>query len=260
MKVTFGTVREVQNKLQIIEYKNGNGDFHAHSQIELCIVNSGKINAFVGKKCKLLKQNEVSLALGYETHAYIPLTDAEFTVIVVPSDMSEHFLTLIKHKTPESPFICEKTALENIGSAFSALKKSENSLEKIGNAYLLLSVVAENLVFEVLAETEDGGLLSELLSFIQSNYKSDITLTTISEIFGYNPSYISRYFKSCLGIGIIQYLNIIRLKNSLKLMQKKEYSITYCALDSGFNSVRTFYRVFHSNFGCSPKEYLKSFQ
>lgn len=259
MKVTFGTVREVQNKLQIIEYKNGNGDFHAHSQIELCIVNSGKINAFVGKKCKLLKQNEVTLALGYETHAYIPLTDAEFTVIVIPSDMSEHFLSLIKHKTPESPFICEKTALENIGSAFRALKKSKNSLEKIGNAYLLLSVVAENLVFEVLAETEDGGLLSELLSYIHNNYKKDITLTTISKTFCYNPSYISRYFKSHLGIGIIQYINIVRLKNALKLMQNKENSATFCALDSGFNSVRTFYRVFNNEFHCAPKEYLKNF-
>ncbi|MBR5507809.1 MAG: helix-turn-helix domain-containing protein [Clostridia bacterium] len=40
-------------------------------------------------------------------------------------------------------------------------------------------------------------------------------------------------------------------------MQKKKYTITYCALESGFNSLRTFFRAFNKEFHMSPKEYMK---
>jgi AraC-like DNA-binding protein len=41
------------------------------------------------------------------------------------------------------------------------------------------------------------------------------------------------------------------------LMREKRMSITDCAMESGFGSLRTFYRVFEEEFGCSPHEYLK---
>ena len=58
---------------------------------------------------------------------------------------------------------------------------------------------------------------------------------------------------------MIKYLTIVRLKNALMLMYEKKHSITYCALESGFSSVRTFYRAFSEEFACSPKEYISQF-
>jgi AraC-like DNA-binding protein len=48
----------------------------------------------------------------------------------------------------------------------------------------------------------------------------------------------------------------MRLRNAIMLMNEGE-SITYCILESGFSSANTFYRTFKSEFGCSPKEYIK---
>ena len=72
--------------------------------------------------------------------------------------------------------------------------------------------------------------------------------------------FISKYFKSNLDIGLIRYINILRLKNAIKLMLTKQYNITQCAMESGFNTLRTFYRVFSEEFSCTPKEYLKKSQ
>jgi len=55
---------------------------------------------------------------------------------------------------------------------------------------------------------------------------------------------------------LIQYVNILRLRNALLLMKNRKHTHTYCALESGFPSVRTFYRVFQSEMHCSPREYL----
>ena len=46
-----------------------------------------------------------------------------------------------------------------------------------------------------------------------SSIGSDISLSSVAEHFGYNSSYISHFFKSNFNIGIIKYINILRLNN-----------------------------------------------
>ena len=40
------------------------------------------------------------------------------------------------------------------------------------------------------------------------------------------------------------------------LLKDEKNTHTFCALESGFNSVRTFYRAFKKEFGCAPQEYV----
>jgi xylan 1,4-beta-xylosidase len=93
------------------------------------------------------------------------------------------------------------------------------------------------------------------------SYKNDKTIlqfhSQIAAHFGYSQSYISRYFKSCFNITLIKYLTIIKLQNAIMLMREGKHSATYCSLESGFSSMRTFYRAFYNEFGCSPGEFLK---
>ena len=49
----------------------------------------------------------------------------------------------------------------------------------------------------------------------------------------------------------------LKLKNVLMLMYERKHSITYCAMESGFASMRTFYNAFYREFGKTPKEYFK---
>ena len=258
MKAILGVERELQNTFQIIEYENGNGDFHFHSQIELCIVDSGKVEAIVNNNTKTLQEGEIAIALSYDTHGFFPSNYARFTVLIIPIDMCENFVSTIEHKKISNPFICDIPSMQKIKECVDELKKeSTNEIEKIGYIYLILGIVIKNLYFETSSETPETELLAKLLLHIHENYSKNLTLSSISKTFGYNQSYISSYFKSCLNIGIIQYINIVRLKNVMKLIRKKKHSITYCALECGFNSMRTFYRVFRNEFHCSPKEYFK---
>lgn len=260
MKAVFGIEREKENKLHIIEYENGNGDFHFHSQIELCFVEEGRIDALVNNKTRSLKAGEMSVALSFDTHVYIPSDYARFTVIIIPRYMCEKFLSTIKNKKVSSPFITDSALTDKIKEYILELKKETgNEIEKTGYIYLILGIILNKLSFDESDEYVETQLLSKILLYIHNNYNKNITLSSIAAKFGYNASYVSGYFKSCLDIGIAQYINIIRLKHATELMHQKKHSITYCALESGFTSLRTFYRVFQEEFNCSPKKYLELF-
>ena len=95
-----------------------------------------------------------------------------------------------------------------------------------------------------------------MLFFVGEKFRTDITPASVAQEFGYSQAYISRYFKACFGITLGAYLTVLRIKNALLMMREGKYEITRCAMESGFKSMRTFYRAFHEEFGCSPKEYM----
>ena len=103
----------------------------------------------------------------------------------------------------------------------------------------------------------EDDLAGRILMYIEENFVSGCSPSDIAKHFGYTQSYISRYFKSCFGINLSEYVTLVRLKRAAALLQSGKHSITYAALESGFNSMRTFYRAFSNEFGCTPKEYIE---
>lgn len=57
-------------------------------------------------------------------------------------------------------------------------------------------------------------------------------------------------------MGLNEYINGIRIKNANRLMVEGQ-SITEAALDSGFQSVRTFNYAYKEQMGMTPTEYIK---
>ena len=258
MRAEFGIKRELENKLGITEYENGNGDFDFHSQIELCLVTEGEIDALVNNNRDRLKTDELSISLSYETHMYLPIGNAKFTVLIIPADLCKEFTERVNSKANSSPFIKNKTITEKIALYINEIKKSENCfITKTGYVYLILGLILKNLSFDEKHTPSDADLAHKILMYIHNNFASDITLASIAAQFGYNSSYMSQFFKANFNIGLKRYINIIRLNNAISLLKESHHSITFCALESGFNSLRTFYRVFYSEFNCTPQEYIK---
>ncbi len=261
MIAKFGIERELENKLSITEYKNGNGDFHFHSQIEVCMVREGEIEAVVGNKRQRLKCNDVSISLSYETHMYIPIGNAKFTVLIIPVNLCKEFTEAVHSKNNSCPFIRKNAITKKIAHYIDEIKNEENCfLTKTGYAYLILALISKNLSFEKRQYFSDNDLSSKTLMYIHNNFTSSITLSSAASYLGCNPSYLSQFFKANFNIGIKRYINIVRLNNAVNLLKENKFSVTYCALESGFNSLRTFYRVFYSEFNCTPQEYIKMHQ
>ena len=258
MQAKFNVDRERHKKLFYKEYTNDKCVFQFHSHIELYFVDEGEMEFVVNNHHRILKAGEMSVALSYDTHAYKTPTYSKSSVFIIPIYMCENFIKATKHKKTAYPFICDSETVKKIKECINELKDEHiNEVKQMGYIHVILGTVMESVFFEASTAPTDSQLSSRILFYINENFRNDITLDSISAEFGYNKSYVSRYFKSCFGIGINQYISSIRLKNALILISEGKYSVTHCAMESGFTSMRTFYRVFENEFHCSPREYLR---
>ena len=258
MKPVFGINREKHNKLFYMEYKNDWGTFQFHSPIELYFIDDGEMEITVNHTRKILSAGQMSVALSYDAHAYKTPEYSRSSLFIIPTYMCKDFLEVLKDKQVTDPFILDRNTVAKIKEyVLETQKENINPITLSGFIHVILGTVMDNISFQKVHKPTDTDLASNLLFYINENYKEDISLKTVAQHFGFAASYISRYFKESFNIGFNKYVNILRLKNALLLMKENKNSITYCAMESGFNSLRTFYRAFYEEFGCTPKQYMK---
>lgn len=258
MQPYFNMSREKSNQIGSFNYENDWCVLQFHSQIEICIIHEGEMEAFVDGKQKTLKKGEVSVALSFSPHAYKTPVHSRSSIIFIPTYLCEEFIELTENKRLVSPFISNPEAYKKINEYFSLLSdKSTNDIKRHGIMYVILGTVLENVTLEDNSSPINTELISKILFYINENYKNNISPAQIAEHFGYSQSHISRYFKACCGVNLIKYIALIRLRRAVMLIHEGEHDITHCMLESGFASSTTFYRTFKNEFGCSPKEYIK---
>lgn len=73
----------------------------------------------------------------------------------------------------------------------------------------------------------------------------------------------SKLYMSCdkyLGMGIAEYIRILRIEKAQQLLRESEYSITQIAAAVGFEDYNYFCRVFKKSVGYSAKKYREHFK
>ena len=257
MQPRFNIERERHNRLFYKEYVNDKCVLQFHSHIELYFVDEGEMEFLVGGHFRVLSQGEMSVALSYDSHAYKTPTASRSSVLIIPVYLCESFVEAVRSKKVTYPFITDRTAVLRIKECIEQLKRDGiNEIERMGYIHVILGIVMDSIFFESGEGMIEPELSTRMLFYINENFRDDLSLDSLAAHFGYTRGYISRYFSTCFGVGFSEYLTALRLKNALVLMNERRHSVTECAFESGFNSTRTFYRVFRNEFGCSPGEYL----
>lgn len=258
MQAVFNLKRESDKNLYFNGWTNDKGVFGFHSQIELYFVDDGEMEVFVNDRHTILKKGEMSVALSYVPHGYKTPEHSASSALIIPLKFCEKFVSATKNRRASEPFIRDKATVAKIKAVFDELRAPDlNELEIRGYVYVILGMVMKCLKFDEAHQSADDTLASKILLFANENCKSAISTVDVARKFGYSSSYVSRYFKDKLGITLGRYLTIVRLGQAIMMLQEGKYSVTYCALECGFGSVRSFYRAFSAEFGCSPKEYLQ---
>ena len=131
-------------------------------------------------------------------------------------------------------------------------KKTEPQITaQIKTKIILLQFILEMWEKGFIIENDKSGrntIEKEMISYIQQNFMEKISLKEFSEQFHLSEKYISRYFKEHFHITLSQY--ITHLKDT-------DIPVTEIAMQSGYQNVSYFIRIFKKTYGVSPLKYKK---
>lgn len=101
--------------------------------------------------------------------------------------------------------------------------------------------------------------INKILTFIDENLDTDLSLHTISKIAHYSPFHLHRLFKAITNETLNAYIIRKRIeRTAMMLIHNKEYSIAEIGERYGFKNDSTFSRTFKKIYGQSPTEFRKS--
>ena len=104
-------------------------------------------------------------------------------------------------------------------------------------------------------EDEKGQLYIKIKDYIDENYPDPgLSVNSVSEYFGKQPSFVSRYFKEMSGTNLTQYIHKIRLQYVKEKLLRGD-RLEDIALSCGFGSQRSFLRIFKQYEGVTPSQY-----
>lgn len=99
-----------------------------------------------------------------------------------------------------------------------------------------------------------------LCTYINEHCTENLTLEQLADMSGFSKSHFIRLFKDFAGVSYYEYLTKRRMIYAeIALLDHPELSIADIAMQSGFNSLATFNRVFKLSHACTPTDYRRRY-
>lgn len=104
---------------------------------------------------------------------------------------------------------------------------------------------------------KSNDLVLDILKYLDDNINRNVSIEELSTKFYFNRYYIMKLFKKEIGVTINNYINNVRIYNSMKEIKDTDDSFMRVALNNGFNSLEYFSETFKNIIGVSPRTYKK---
>lgn len=162
-----------------------------------------------------------------------------------------------------SPFALENPVFED---RYGILPKLSEIRHELQNQPIFFECRTEAMIGEILVDVFRGEPLrkaqwqfsdvitryKQLLNHIDLEYEH-ITYQNAVQFMNMSDAYFSRYFKRQAGMTFSQYLNVVRIEKAVQLLDSAPtMKITDVMLRCGFNTIRSFNRVFREVTGFTP--------
>lgn len=148
------------------------------------------------------------------------------------------------------------------------INDEKNELILPGNKSLISSIEQTLYLFEIIQYfseqlnlcfgSEKTDIMSDILYYINHNYKKPLKLETLAPLFGYSSSYLGKLFSRRVGENFNSYLDKIRIEHAVQLLLDNDTHIYEISEQVGYTNVDYFYRKFKKCTGLTPGDYRSS--
>lgn len=99
-----------------------------------------------------------------------------------------------------------------------------------------------------------------VVQYIYSHYREPLSLAEVARHFEMNHTNLSSEFKKQLGVNFVHFLQEVRIRHACALLSSTDLNGIDIAIEVGFDSFRSFTRVFRDLKGVTPRQYQNKYQ
>lgn len=251
---------EIKNKGIAHEFKNAvHVPPHLHDAIEVVYVTKGSIALGVGKELYHVHEGDLGIVFPNIIHHYQVFSEEENEAIYLFLEPSLFisFLEELKLYCPEDPVIPKRNLQSDIISAVEMLTKMEDGNSIMAQAYaqMILAYVFTNVRLVEKDFVREDNLVYDAVSYVATNFRESISLEKMALDLGISKYVLSRLFAKTFHCNFNKYVNGVRLNYATSALENTNECITTLCLEAGFESQRTFNRVFKERYKMTPREY-----
>ncbi|MGG1555571.1 response regulator transcription factor [Paenibacillus ferrarius] len=211
---------------------------------------------------------ELALQMARESHPDVILTD-----ILMPNMTGLELAQCLKSEFPHI-----KVALM---SAYDDFQYAKEAIRFGVKGYLLKPIIRDEFIelFQGVANDlkQEAGRSSSSVNplavktngdrnayvavakqYIAENYTERIKLEDVAERLHVNSNYFSTVFKRETGKNFIDYLNEVRIKESMNLLLHTDYKVFEISMSVGYGNFSYFNKIFKRLSGVTPQAYRES--
>ncbi len=236
---------------------------HLHNHLELVYMMEGSTKVFVDSLECIAYAGDVIIVFPNQIHQYQKIDHEECFLSIFPPDLCPDFQSTFKYKLPVSPVIKNASDNKRILPLIENIVETQENKPPFYDTLIkgyFLALLSE--LFQAVQFTEtrssDGDTIKAVLSFCSENYRQNIKLETISQALHISRTYISHLFSEKLHMGFSEYIGMLRVSDACNLLVTRDMSITEVSYAVGFNSTRSFNRLFLKYTGMTPRDYRKA--
>ena len=248
---------------------------HYHNRFEIYYLVSGKRNYFIRDRVYPVSRGTLVLIGPNELHKTTASekTTHERILIEFTPDFMKEFSSSIHDIDLYSIFEdihvlslegVDKTSVENLMYKLVQESKAKESgfdtATRVIFIELLINIArclsrTKNITFEHPTQLHEK--MSEITKYINMNYMQPLSLEELSGKFYISRFYLCRVFKEITGFSYNEYLNSVRIRETMRLLKETRLAICDIAGRVGYDSSTHFGRVFKGITGYSPVQYRK---
>lgn len=264
-----------------VRYQESNKEIefstHFHNSYEIICVVKGNVEYIINDKKYIIKDKSMIFINHMEKH-YLKVLKypyIRYFILIKP----EYFKTIInepilssifRNRTEtfnhviqlnENQFECIEKIIKSVYD--EVLNKQdfwENAIKSYIHHLFIFLYRNYKQYFPINHISDSISVILEIQKYIDEHYLEPISLQDVSGIFFRDMFYLSHLFKKVTGFTFKQYLILQRISKAKELLFHTDDDVTTVCMNSGFNNVNHFIRIFKKTEGVTPYQYRKKFR
>lgn len=182
--------------------------------------------------------------------------------LMVSPVLCGQFLDDMQQYCPENPVIKKEQVHPEIYKALRSLLLETGNGEKnpvVEQAYIQIILARSMPCFKMIEKSHVGSndIIDQTVSYVAKHFREELSLELMAKDLGVSKYVLSRVFSGTFHSNFNQYINEQRLDYAGTLLECTNRTITEICMEAGFESQRTFNRVFQEKYKMTPREYRK---